>query len=125
MSQSIQHDRGSDAPWPTGDARIRVPDTSMLPHSERGGPAAAGLLKHAVQGTHDTIDRLAERAAPAAQHLGESVAAAEVALHTRTDLWRDMRDAWADGLRTTVRKKPLTSLSAAFALGVLITRIAR
>lgn len=125
MSQTIQHDSGSDVPWPTSDARIRVPDTSMLPHSERGGPAGVGLLKHAVQGAHETIDRIAERAAPAVRHLGESVEACEVALHARTNLWRDMRDAWAHGLRTTVRKQPLTSLSAAFALGVLITRIAR
>lgn len=125
MSQMIQHDSGTDVPWPMSDAHIRVPDTSMLPHSERGGLAAVGLLKHAVQGAHDTIDRITERAAPAVQHLGENVEAGEVALHARTDLWRDMGDAWADGLRTTVRKKPLTSLSAAFVLGVLITRIAR
>jgi hypothetical protein len=37
----------------------------MLPDSEKAAPAAVGLLKQAVQGAHDTIDRLADSATPA------------------------------------------------------------
>ena len=39
--------------------RASVPDMSMLPGSEKAPPATVDLLNRAVQGAHDTIDRLA------------------------------------------------------------------
>lgn len=125
MNETIHPDSASDVRWPTGDPRVRAPDTSMLPGSEKAPPAAVVLLKNAVQGAHDTIDRLADVAAPAAQQLGESVSAAEEALHAKTDQLRDLRDEWVESLRTTVRDNPLVSVAAALALGVVIARIFR
>ena len=125
MNESIRSDGASDVPWPTSDHRVRVPDTSMLPGSERAAPAVVGLLNHAVQGAHDTIDRLADSAAPAAQKLGEQVSAAGDAIHAKSDQLRDTRDEWVESVRTTVQRNPLASIVAAVALGAVIARIAR
>jgi len=118
-------DSASAVPWPTGDNRVRASDPSMLPGSEKAAPAAVGLLKDAVQGAHNTIDRFADSAAPAVRQLGESVAAAGETLHAKTDQLRETRDEWVEGVRSTVRSKPLASIAAAFALGALIARIIR
>jgi len=126
MNETIHPESASAVPWPTtGDQRMRLPDASMLPVSEKAPPAAVGLLKNAVQGAHDTIDRLADSAAPAVRQLGESVAAAGETLQAETDQFRETRDEWVDGVRSTVRSNPLACVAAAFALGALIARITR
>lgn len=125
MNETIQPDGASDVPWLTSDRRVRVPDTSMLPGSEKAAPAVVGMLNHAVQGAHDTIDRLADSAAPAARQIGESVSAAGDALQEKTGQLRDARDEWVESVRTTVRGSPLTAMAAALALGALIARITR
>jgi len=125
MNETINHDSPSDTPWSNGDQRVRVSNTSMLPGSEKAPPATVGLLRNAVQGAHETIDRLAESAAPAARELGDRVSAAEDALHAKTDQLRETRDEWVESARTTVRSNPLASVAAAFALGAVIARITR
>ncbi|MBA3056374.1 MAG: hypothetical protein KJ614_12175 [Gammaproteobacteria bacterium] len=125
MNETIQSNIGSNAPWPTSDQRVPMPDATTLPYREKDAPAAPGLLDNAVQGAHKTIDRIAESAEPAARQLGDSVAAATEALHTKTDQLRETRDEWVEGARGTVRSNPLASVAAAFALGVLFARITR
>ena len=125
MNASIRPDGASDVPWPTSDHRVRVPDTSMLPGSEQAAPAGVGLLDHAAQGAYDTIERLADSAAPAAHQLGEQVAAAGEAMHAKTAALRDTRDEWVESVRSTVRSKPLASIAAALVLGAVIARITR
>jgi ElaB/YqjD/DUF883 family membrane-anchored ribosome-binding protein len=125
MNETHHPGSASELPWPNGDHRVRVPDTSMLPGSETAPPAAVGLLKNTVQGAHDTIDRLADRAAPAVRKLGESVSAAGETLQAKTDQLRETRDAWAEGARSTIRSNPLASIAAALALGAVIARITR
>lgn len=125
MNETIRPNSPSDLPWPTSDQRVRVPDTSMLPGSEKAAPAGIGLLNSAVQGAHDGIDRLASSAAPAVRQLGDSVAAAEVALRARSAQLRETRDEWADSLRSSVRGSPLAAIAIAAALGVVIGRITR
>ena len=125
MNETIYPDSGSDLTWPTGDHGVRVPDTSMLPGSEKAPPAAVGLLKNAAQGAHDTVDRLADSAAPAVRQVGERVAAAAETLHAKTDQLREKRDEWAEGVRSTVRSNPLAAVAAAAALGAVIAHIAR
>jgi ElaB/YqjD/DUF883 family membrane-anchored ribosome-binding protein len=125
MSEITRPDGASDVPWPTSDHRIRVPDPSMLPGSEKPGPALVGLLNDAVQGAHETIDRLADSAAPAAQQLGERVSAAGDALQAKADQLRDTGNEWVESVRTTVRSNPLASVAAAMALGAVIARITR
>lgn len=125
MNEAINQDSASNAPWPTGDHRVRVPNTSMLPGSEKAPPASVGMLRNAVQGAHETIDRLADSAAPAVRQLGESVAAAGETLHAKTDQLRETRDEWVEGVRSTVRRNPLACVAAALALGAVIARITR
>ena len=125
MNETLHPDSLSDVPWPTGNHRVRVPDTSMLPGSEKAPSSVTGLLNQAVQGAHDTIDRLADIAAPAAQQLGAQVSAAGDAIHAKTDQLRDTRDEWMESARSTVRGSPLVSIAAAFALGAVIARITR
>lgn len=111
--------------WRHSDRELPVPDTSMLPGSEKPAPAAVGLLKHAVRGAHDTIDRLADSAEPAVRQFGERVAAAEDSLHATADQLRETRDEWVDSLRSTVRGNPLASIAVAAALGALLARVRR
>ncbi len=125
MNETIRPDGASDVPWLTSDRRVRVPDTSMLPGSEKAAPAVVGMLNHAVQGAHDTIDRIADGAAPAARQIGERVSAAGDALQAKTGQLRDARDEWVESVRTTVRGSPLVTIVAALALGALIARITR
>lgn len=109
----------------SGEQQLAATDTAMPADGPKAAPAAVNLLNQAVRGAHDTIDRLADRAEPAAQRLGEQAAAAEHALHAKTAQLRDTRDQWVDSVRTTVREKPLVSVAAAIALGALIARITR
>jgi len=125
MNSTLPPGSASDVPWPTSDQRVRVPDTSMLPGSEKPPAPAVGLLNDAVKGAHATIDRLAGRAAPAVRQLGDGVAAAEVALHERTQQLRETGDAWAENARTTVRGNPLACVAGAFVLGVVLARFTR
>ena len=125
MNEATHPDTASDVPWPTSDHRVRVPDTSMLPGSEKSAPAAVGVLNSAVQGAHDTIDHLADSVAPAAQQSGERVSAAGDAIHAKSDPLRGTRDEWLESVRTTVRGNPLACITAAVALGAAIARITR
>lgn len=125
MNETIQPNSVSAPPLPNSDLRKREPDPSMQPGSRLEPPAAVGMVKHAAQGAHETIDRLADSAAPAVRQLGNSVAAAGEALHAKTDQLRDTGNAWVEDVRTTVRNKPLLSVAAAFALGALIARFTR
>ena len=123
MNETIHPDIASNPPWLTSDQRVQMPDATVLPDSETAAPQALGVLNNAVQGAHNTIDRIAESAAPAAQQLDDSVAAAAEALHAKTDQLRETRDDWVEGARTTVRNNPLVSVAAAFALGSVIGRL--
>ena len=97
MNDPLATDGLSNVPWPTHGHHVRVADTSMLPGSERPRPAAVGLLRKAVDGMHQSIDRLAGEAAPAMRQLGT-------------------------GVGTAVHDSPLMVLAAAFVLGVLVAR---
>lgn len=125
MSETTPLDYASDATSSTDHDRHLVPNTSMLPGTEKPRTVAAGFLKHAVQGAHATIDRLADGAAPVIQQLDDGFSASQEALHAKTDQLRDMRDAWTEGVRNTVRSNPLTSIAAALALGLVIARLNR
>jgi ElaB/YqjD/DUF883 family membrane-anchored ribosome-binding protein len=124
MNETNTRDSATNAPWPTVDQRA-VPNTSMLPGSEKAPRPAVGMLRSAVQGAHETLDRLADSATPVVRHLGESVAAAGETLHAKTDQMREARDEWVAGARSTVRKNPLACIAAALALGALIAHMTR
>ena len=113
-----------DGAWPGRDSNSPAPDTSTLPQPDGLAPPAVDLLYRAVQQAHDTIDHLADSAAPTVRKLGERVAGAEESLHAQARQLRETGDAWTESLRDTVRDSPLVALAAALALGALISYIA-
>ena len=125
MNEANYPGRSSDVAWPNGDHRNGLPEPSTTLGSEKAAPAAAGLLSNAVQGAHDTIDRVADSAAPAVRQLDDAVSAAKQAMHAKAEQMRETRDAWIDDARATVRSNPLTCVAAAFALGAVIARLTR
>lgn len=102
-----------------------VANTSMRPEPPKPAPAVVDLMQRAVQGAHETIDRLADRAAPTVQKLGAGMSDAGDALQAKSDQLVDTRDEWAESLRCTVRANPLMTLAAALAIGALVARITR
>lgn len=92
----------------------------MLSDPETAAPSAVGLLKHAVPGTHDTIDHCAYSETPAMRHLSDSPAAAQLALQVKTNPLSPARSAWFDSLHSPVHNNPLVSVAAAFALGPVV-----
>ena len=83
------------------------------------------VMNQVVQMAHDTIDKLAERAAPKVQRIQEGVAQTNQMLHDGAGNLRDMGDEWTDTLRCTVRENPLTALAAAAAVGMLLAYLMR
>ncbi len=96
MNETIHPERAPEVPWPTSGHRVLVPDTSMLPGSEK----------------------------PASE-LGERVCAARDAVSAKSDQLRDTLDEWVEGVRLTVRANPLSCVVAAAAVGAVIARISR
>jgi ElaB/YqjD/DUF883 family membrane-anchored ribosome-binding protein len=83
------------------------------------------MLNRVVQGAHQTIDRLAESAAPQLERLEQGWNSTSETLHSRADQARELSDEWAESLRTTVREHPLAAVATALAVGMLIARITR
>lgn len=110
---------------PGANAAATLPDTPSPATPWREGPGAeppetgpSDLLNRVVQGAHQTIDRLAETAAPHVERWHGQVDGAGERLHRRAD-------EWTEELRTQVRANPLASVAAALALGMLIARLVR
>ncbi|MCD0416571.1 hypothetical protein LOC51_05030 [Rubrivivax sp. JA1024] len=83
------------------------------------------LLQRVVQGAHETIDRLADRAAPHVSRLHDGVHDAQERLHAKADALRETGDEWTESLRETVREHPIAAIATALAVGVLIARLTR
>jgi ElaB/YqjD/DUF883 family membrane-anchored ribosome-binding protein len=94
-----------------------------------GGNGAAvhqqPLTDRMAQGAHHTIDRLVETAAPHLERMEGALAGATGQLKEQARHVREKGDEWADGLRATVRRNPLSAVVAAMAIGALIARITR
>ena len=125
MNETPDPANASDTRPSASEHRLWTPDATMRPDGTQAIPAAVSLLNHTVQGAHDTINRLADGAAPVAQHLDETASAAGRALHASTEQFRETRDEWSETLRSTVRRSPLACLTGALALGFVIARITR
>jgi len=109
--------------------------SNLAPTSGTGAPAKSGgngaavhqppLIDHMAQRAHHAIDRLAETAAPHVEHMEVALAGATGHLKNQARHVREKGDEWADGLRDTVRRNPLSAVAAAMAIGALIARITR
>ena len=83
------------------------------------------LTDRMAQSAHHTIDRLAEAVGPQIERVEGAIAGAAGNLRDQARLAREKGDEWADGLRATVRRNPLSALATAIAVGALIARITR
>lgn len=101
-----------------------MPPSSTSPAGD-GSAHQDELLQRVVQGAHDTIDRLAERAAPHVSRLQEGVHDANERLHAKADALRETGDEWTESLRDTVREHPIAAVATALAVGMLIARLTR
>ncbi len=81
------------------------------------------LMDRVVKGAHETIDKLAESAAPHVQQMQESVGGVNTMLHERADQARELGAEWAEALRSTVREHPMAALATALAAGLVIARL--
>lgn len=122
MSQTILPVSPSTVPWPTSGQPDPAPEAAALQRSESIPPEAAVLVMNAGQGLGDTIGQTAERAE---RHMDDGLAAADEALQAGVHRLRESRSEWGSNLRATVRRSPLVSVAAAFALGAAIVRLTR
>ena len=125
MNEMIQSKSTSESAWPNGDQRMKTDNASPPLASEHATTAATKLLDDAAHGAHDTIDRLADSAAPMVRRLGESVTAAGDLLRAKTDQMRVTSDEWTASARSTIRDNPLACVAAAVTLGAVISRLMR
>lgn len=84
--------------------------------TDTGGGGGNDVLQRVVKGAHETLDRLADSAAPHVQRWQESVG-------TGAGHVKEIGDEWTESLRCTVRENPLAAVATALALGVLIARL--
>lgn len=119
MSEAGHIRSNSDIGGPSEPAST-MPSTNTNTRVDAGVGAAPGgdMLGRVVQGAHNTIDRLAETAAPHLQRLQEGVGA-------QTEHVKEVGEEWAESLRHTVRENPLAAVATALALGMLLSRLTR
>lgn len=90
-------------------------DTGSLGGSSgSSSPRTGDPLHRVVQGAHQTIDKLAQRAAPTVQRMQDGAERA-----------RETGDEWIENLRSTVREKPIASLATALMFGMVVARLMR
>lgn len=80
-------------------------------------------MRRAVQGLHAAIDSVARKVESAVDNVrSRATSTAETVQEGATQLL-DAEEALLESVRTTVRKHPLLALGAAFAAGVLLSRL--
>ena len=98
---------------------------SGTPASSTSLPPPSEMLNRVVKGAHETIDRLAETAAPKVQRLQDGMQGANEKLHERADQAKQAGDEWTESLRCTVREHPLAAVATALAIGILFAKLSR
>lgn len=118
------------------------PNSSSTPHSNTSQPGSdntptpgqvnpdaavhpSPLTDRVAQTAHHTIDRLAESASPHIERMESAVTQATHQLKNQAQHVREKGDEWANDLRATVRRNPLTAVAVAMAAGALIVRLKR
>jgi len=81
------------------------------------------LLERAVQGAHETVDRLAESVAPTVDHLTSAVEDAGDALNAKAVDVMALQREWTAALRDAVRDHPIAAVLTAAAVGVLVSKM--
>lgn len=98
-----------------GASQLRSADRRPLP----GEADVDAILDHIVRSTHEVVDRLAEKAAPALRRLTSGSGDSHV---SGADLGTSL-DSWWKQYGSVIKDHPVAVLAAAVAAGVLINRI--
>lgn len=115
----------SDPSYPSNLAQTPWTDSPAESGGNGGATPQQPLTDRLAQGAHHTIDRLAATAGPHIEHMEAALAGATEHVKGQARHAREKGDEWADGLRATVRRNPLSAVAAALAIGALIARITR
>lgn len=78
-----------------------------------------------MQGAHQAIDRLAERAAPAMDRMQQAAERATDMMGERLDEFATLQDEWMDSMREQVRQRPLAVVGMAVLAGLVLGRMMR
>jgi ElaB/YqjD/DUF883 family membrane-anchored ribosome-binding protein len=90
---------------------------------DQGAAAERDVMRRVVQGAHEAVDRIADKAIPAVERLRGTYNDAADSLKQRADQAVDLKDEWTESLRTAVREHPLAAIGTALALGVILARL--
>lgn len=91
--------------------------------SYAGSTGRDETMSRVVQGAHQAVDRLAEKATPVVERLKGTLSGATQSLHSGTDQLSAMQEEWVETARTTVREHPIASVLTAVAAGVLLSKL--
>ncbi|HEY6133910.1 MAG TPA: hypothetical protein VIW70_08035 [Rubrivivax sp.] len=98
-------------------------NATSTPSTTSNVPLGDDMLGRIVRGAHETVDRVAAKAAPVVEQVKGGVNHASEVAHARADQMTQLGDEWTQSLRSTVREHPLAALAVALAVGVVISRM--
>jgi ElaB/YqjD/DUF883 family membrane-anchored ribosome-binding protein len=90
---------------------------------DQAAAAERDVMRRVVQGAHEAVDRIADKAIPAVERLRGTYNDAAETIKQRADQAVDLKDEWTESLRSAVREHPLAAIGTALALGVILARI--
>ena len=90
---------------------------------DQAAAAERDVMRRVVQGAHEAVDRLADKAIPAVERLRGTYNDAAETLKHRADQAADLKDEWTESLRMAVREHPLAAIGTALALGVILAKL--
>jgi ElaB/YqjD/DUF883 family membrane-anchored ribosome-binding protein len=80
-------------------------------------------MERVVQGAHQAVDRMAEKAAPAVERLRGHVGGATEHLQSRTSRVMAMEEEWIEATRACVREHPIASIGVAVLAGMVLNKL--
>lgn len=90
---------------------------------DQAADAERDVMRRVVQGAHEAVDRIADKAIPAVERLRGTYNDAAESFKQRADQAIDLKDEWTESLRTAIREHPIAAVGTALALGVIIARL--
>jgi ElaB/YqjD/DUF883 family membrane-anchored ribosome-binding protein len=90
---------------------------------DQAAAAERDVMRRVVQGAHEAVDRLADKAIPAVERLRGSYNDAAESLKQKADQAADLKDEWTESLRMAVREHPIAAIGTALALGVILAKL--
>lgn len=112
----------SSNPFPTSDAPPTGGDVGGM-SGMTSGVSSSDTVNRVVQGAHEAVDRIAERAAPVVERLKSSMTGASDSMHSGVEQFSAMQEEWIETARTTVREHPIAALGAAVLAGMVLSKI--